>query len=580
MEKFPVDLLLRGARVFNVFRRDFRAWDVAVQDGRFFYCGVEDSAALEPAAVLDATGLWLVPGLVDIHMHIESSMVTPQAFAWALARDGVTTVVSEPHEMANVAGLAGIRAMMAQSAEGPGGGTADIFYAIPSSVPATSLETTGGVIDEAEVRELLREPSVLCLGEVMNFHEAVGPENSRTRRIIRAVREHDASMPVEGHCPRLMGLSLARMLYAGVDSDHTDQTPERMLARVEQGMFVELQYKSLLPDVVACLVEHGLHEHACLVTDDTMPDTLLAEGQLSRVYRRAVALGLPPETALYMSTYTPARRMRLTDRGAIAPGRLADFVLLDDLEAFGVHSVYKGGRLVYDRANPAPEPAITPFPDSFYHSVRLAPLSEKDFTPAVDAPDGEHAFRLMVRSPKLTAVEEGRITLSVKGGEPQWQGGTALLAVFERYGKSSGNRAFGFCGGTGITAGAVAATSAHDHHNLLVMGHNPADMALAANMLIASQGGYAVAHQGKVLAHAPLPIGGILSGKPLSQAAADLATVRKAMEDLGETHLNPLMAFSTLSLAVSPALKLTDQGLVDVRRGCVVGLLADAESAG
>lgn len=569
MATFPVDLLVRNARVFNAYRRCFLDWDVAVLDGRFFYCGKEEIPSLVPREEVDAAGLWLVPGLIDIHMHIESSMITPQAFAWALARDGVTTVVSEPHEMANVAGLAGIQAMMEQ----PTGGCADIFYAIPSSVPATGLETTGGIIDEAEARELLHEPGVLCLGEVMNFHDTVAGD-TRTRRIIRAVREHDPGMPVEGHCPRLMGLDLARMLYAGVDSDHTDQTPERLLARVEQGMFVELQYKSLLPEVVACVVEHSLHEHACLVTDDTMPDVLLREGQLSRVFRLAVARGLPLETALYMSTYTPARRMRLFDRGAIAPGKLADFVLLDDAASFSVHSVYKRGRLVHSLASPLPEPAITPFPKKFYRSVRLEALAENDFIPRVDHADGEADFRLMLRSDRLTMVDAGRVTLPVRGGVPQWQGRAALLGVFERYGKN-GNRAFGFAGGTGIKRGAVATTLAHDHHNLLVMGHNQADMALAANTVIAGQGGYAVAYAGRVLAHAPLPIGGILSDKPLSQTAADLAAVREAMEDLGETHVNPLMAFSTLGLAVSPFLKITDQGLVLVKEGRLVGLLAE-----
>ncbi|MDL2271765.1 amidohydrolase family protein [Desulfovibrio sp. OttesenSCG-928-I05] len=575
MEKFSVDLLITNAKVFNVYRRMFMDWDVAVKDGKIFYCGKETDA-LDPAEVIDAAGKWLVPGLIDIHMHIESSMITPQAFAWAIARDGVTTIVSEPHEIANVAGARGIQAMMDHLAvAGEAGGIVDILYAIPSSVPATDLETTGGRIDAAETAALMRNPNVVCLGEVMNFHDTVSADETRTRRIIHTVKALDESMPIEGHCPRILGLDLARMLYAGVDSDHCDQTAERTMARVEQGMFVEIQYKSLLPEVIECVEKNGLQEHCCLVTDDTMPDMLLTEGQLSRVYRKAVETGLSVENALYMATYTPARRMRLVDRGAVAPGKLADFVLLDDPARFTVNAVYKNGKCIHSTANPLQEPTVTPFPQDFYNSVKLSPLCDADFSPRVDAPDGDATFRLIIRSDKLTMVEEGTVTLPVASGEIAWEGsGTALLACFERYGKGGG-RAYGFVSGTGIKRGAMASTLSHDHHNLMVMGHNKADMVLAANLLIEKQGGYVVVENGKLLAFAPLTIGGILSPKPLSGAAADLAAVRAAMETLGETHVNPLMAFSVLGLAVSPNLKLTDKGLVRVREGRLVSLLAD-----
>ena len=572
MQKFPVDLLVTGSKVFNVYRRQFMDWDVAVKDGKIFYCGKE-TEALEPASALDATGRWLVPGLIDIHMHIESSMITPQAFAWAIARDGVTTIVSEPHEMANVAGIRGIRAMMDHVEGNEAASLVDILYAIPSSVPATDFETSGGSVDAAETRELMKEPKVVCLGEVMNFHDTVSDGETRTKRIIRTVRESDASMPVEGHCPRILGLDLARMLYAGVDSDHCDQTAERTLARVEQGMFVEIQYKSLLPEVIECVERYGLQEHCCLVTDDTMPDMLLAEGQLSRVFRAAVARGLSIENALYMATYTPARRMRLVDRGAIAPGKLADFVLLDDVQSFDVAAVYKNGVLVHSREHPLPEPTITSFPDEYYHSVKLAPLEKEDFAPRAAHPDGDASCRLIVRCDTLTMVEEGTVSIPARGGELLWEGKATLLACFERYGKN-GNRAYGFVAGTGIKRGAMASTLSHDHHNLMVMGHDKNDMALAANTVIENQGGYAVVENGRVLAFAPLTIGGILSPKPLSGAADDLAKVRAAMEELGETHVNPLMAFSVLGLAVSPNLKLTDMGLVRVKEGRIVGLVA------
>lgn len=587
MTRFAVDLLVTNAKVFNVYRRTFMDWDVAVKDGKIFYCG-KDTGELAPKEVLDARGKWLVPGLVDIHMHIESSMITPQAFAWAIARDGVTTVVSEPHEIANVAGMQGIQAMMGQLAAagaagepgepGEAGEIVDILYAVPSSVPATDLETSGGRIDAAETAALLRNPKVVCLGEIMNFHDTVSGEETRTRRIIHTVKALDASMPVEGHCPRILGLDLARMLYAGVDSDHCDQTAERTLARVEQGMFVEIQYKSLLPEAIECVEKNALQEHCCLVTDDTMPDTLLKEGQLSRVYRKAVETGLSVENALYMATYTPARRMRLFDRGAIAPGRIADFVLLDDVRAFDVNAVFKRGKRVHSKAVPLKEPVITPFPRSFYHSVKLNPLGAEDFTPRIAVRDGDAVFRRIIRSDTLTMVEEGVITLPVTDGAIQWEGGgTALLACFERYGKNGG-RAYGFVSGTGIKRGAMASTLSHDHHNLMVMGHGKADMVLAANTVIENQGGYAVVENGALLAFAPLVIGGILSAKPLSGAAADLAAVRAAMEELGETHVNPLMAFSVLGLAVSPNLKLTDKGLVRVREGRLVSLLADEAS--
>ncbi|TVY08642.1 adenine deaminase C-terminal domain-containing protein [Paenibacillus cremeus] len=565
-----VDLLIENINIFNSYFKKFVPGNAAVLDGRFLYIGPKGADSFEAAERLDGQGRYMIPGLVDIHLHIESTMVTPHAFSNGLIKNGVTTIVPEPHEMANVFGLEGIKEMIAASKEC----VADMFYALPSSVPATSMETTGGAIEIEDMDELLRTERIICLGEIMNYVDVITDPDCKTNRILNHMREHYPQLIIEGHVPKLLDLDLHRVIYSGVDSDHTHQTVEGMEARIAAGMFLEIQEKSMTDEVMQYLIHQDVAEHFCFVTDDVMPDSFQRRGHLNHIVRKAIGMGMTPEKAIYAATFTPSRRMRMYDRGAIAPGKVADFVLLSDLEQLTIEQVYKNGTGVYTAGEPynATDCSYT-FPAHFYRSVQLNELEMKDFNVPVEAVDGTHSCRVMLVKNGSTFTEEHIGKAEVKDGQLQWQeSGFGLIATFERYGKG-GSRAYGLIGGDTIQRGAIATTYSHDNHNLLVVGHDPADMQLAANLVIRNQGGFAVVHQGQVLANLQLPVGGILTEAPLEQAAEEVQRLTDAMRSLGYNHYNPIMSISTHSLPVSPALKITDFGLIDVNKGKVVSLL-------
>lgn len=568
-----IDLLVTNVSVYNVFLKRFIQGNAAIKDGRFLYIGDRGTDAFEAARIVDGTGKYMIPGLVDIHLHIESTMVTPQTFSHGLIQNGVTTIVSEPHEMANVFGVEGVKEMIHASK----GCTADILYAIPSSVPATPLETTGGEIDIADIDELLKDERVVCLGEIMNSVDVLRDPNCKTNRILHHIRNNYPNLVIEGHTPKkLVDLELARFMFAGVDSDHTEQAVDSMRDRMANGMFLEIQEKSMTPDIMDVLIHEDVAELFCFVTDDVMADTFVQDGHLNHLVKKAMAMGMKPERAIYAATYTPARRMRLYDRGAIAPNKVADFVLLSDVEQFRIASVYKHGRLAYEAGTAyVQERGERQFPPHFYESVKLQKLAAEDFRVAVEAADGEYLCRVMQVLNGTTNTKELHEPVCVADGELKWEESPyGLIATFERYGKNS-NRAYGFITGNTIKRGAIATTYSHDNHNLLVVGHSQADMALAANTVIADQGGFCVVDDGNVIAHIPLPVGGILSEEPFEEFGQAVKQLREAMESLGYEHYNPIMSLCTHSLPVSPALKLTDLGLIDVHAGQVVPLLVE-----
>lgn len=570
MREMRADKLIKQVKVYNSYFRRFEEGNVAVLDGRFIYIGNRGQETFQTAEIIDGSGKYMVPGLIDIHLHIESSMVTPASFSHGLIRSGVTSIVPEPHEMANVFGLEGIEEMMAVSKSC----TADMFYSIPSSVPATGLETTGGEIDIPEIEVLLQTGEMICLGEIMNYVDVIRAPESKTNRILEYVRTHHPDLIIEGHTPKLLDLDLHQLISAGIGSDHTHQSIEGMTARIAAGMFIEIQEKSMTAEVMDYLIREDVHQHFCFVTDDVMPDSFIEHGHLDHIVRKAIGMGMKPEHAIYAATFTPASRMRMHDRGSISPGKVADFVLLSDLESFAIAQVYKDGNKVYDHTEEhRQERHIGAFPEHFYRSVQLEKLSEADFHIHTSEADGEHSCRMMVVKDGSTFTEEAIVTVPVKGGQVKWEGsGHALIATFERYGKN-GNRAYGLIGGDTIQRGAIATTYSHDNHNLLVIGHSVPDMILAANTVIESQGGFCVVDSGQIKSHLKLPVGGILTEEPLEEVAVQVEELRAAMLHLGYQHYNPIMSLSTHSLPVSPALKITDYGLIDVNEGKVVPLI-------
>jgi adenine deaminase len=569
-----VDLLIQNVNIFNSYFKAFKLGNAAVKDGKFLYIGERGKETFQADQIIEGHGKYMIPGLIDIHLHIESTMVTPETFSYGLIRNGVTTIVPEPHEMANVFGISGVKEMIRASQHC----VADMFYAIPSSVPATSLETAGGSIEIEDLDELLQSEDIICLGEIMNYVDVIKDPDCKTNRILRHIRANYPNLIIEGHCPKLLDLDLHRMIYAGVDSDHTHQTIEGMEARIGAGMFIEIQEKSMTEEVMRYLLEHEVSEHFCFVTDDVMTDSFVSRGHLNHIVRKAIGMGMPPEKAIYASTFTPSRRMRMYDRGAIAPGKIGDFLLLSNLDDFAIEQVYKKGVKVYDSSEEYGQKAQgRSFPPHYYQSVHLPLLTKADFNVSIEADDRRYACRVMMVKDGSTFIEEHTGEVEVREGKLLWEESPyGLIATFERY-ERNGNRGYGLISGDTIKRGAIATTYSHDNHNLLVVGHNPSDMMLAANEVIRNQGGFCVVDNGKVIANLLLPVGGILTEEPLEQTAQAVEQLRKAMESLGYQHYNPIMSISSHSLPVSPALKITDLGLIDVNQGKVVPLLIELE---
>ncbi len=578
--RIPVDLLLTNVRLANVITGEIYPADIAIYQGKIAAVEPPHSQPPRPAAqVMDGQGMLAVPGLIDAHLHMESTLVTPAHFAVGVLPRGTTTVAEDPHEVANVLGAEGIRAMLAASADLP----LKVEYLISSSVPsAVGLETSGGEIGPAEVEALRGLPHVIGLAEVMDGVALIaeaGAPGARLLGILAAMgggnglRGFDSPGVIEGHNPMLRGRALAAFVAAGVDSDHTLATPEDLVEKARQGVTLMLQERYLSAEAIAALASLPMDCGICLVTDDVAPDYLLQYGHLDRVLRRAIELGMAPMYALRAATWNPARRLRLWDRGALTPGRAADLVLTPSLENFEAHRVLVDGKLVAQEGRCRWQPPVQDPLLAYTHTVHLPAQRPQDFVIAAPVEEGRVRVRVMECVPRTTLVQAGEAVLPVHGGQLRLppEGDLAYLAVVERHGRHGG-RAFGIVRGLGLSRGAVATTYAHDSHNLAVMGRSPAEMAAAANGVIETQGGIAVVDGDRLLARMPLPIAGILSAAPVEQAAREVAAVGQALGSLGLEHPYWLMRISTFTLPISSGLRITDLGLVDARERRLVDL--------
>ena len=568
------DLCVRNVKVFNSCFREFNQADVYVKDGLFLYIDQKRNGEVNAKQEIDGRGRYMIPGLIDIHMHIESSMVSPEAFCSYTAGNGLTTIVSEPHEIANVCGKQGIRAMIDSGSKSP----YDCYYAIPSNVPimGRDYETSGGTITCEDMLELKEEEKIICLGEVMNFREIIEENDSEVGKFIDIVHPKQPAYPLEGHCPALKDFDLARFLYRGIQSDHCTHDLEELKQRFSNGMFVQLQDVMITEEVIRFVCENSLYEHFCFVTDDVLPDILYRRGHVDALMRKAISLGMRPEDAIYCTTCTPARRMNLLDRGVIAPGRLADFVLLDDLNSMHIVGTYKKGRCIFNRSRQEEKKEYSLnglFEDTVY-SRKLIP---EDFRIYVEGEDRTVKARVMEINPYSNRTDEVFVQMRVKDNELQWkQTDCRLVMVIERHGRD--NRiAYGFACGSVLKKGACASSYSHDSHNLIVLGNNEEDMLMAINRVIDMHGGICVALDGEISAQIALPIAGLLSKKTVEETALDFEKVRKAFDDQGYEHLNNIMNFTLLSLTCIPVLKLTDRGYLNTETFRIEKLYEETE---
>lgn len=562
-----VDLIIKNAHVFNVYLRKFLDLQVSIKNGKFYWINKE-LPNLKAKKVIDLQGKYLIPGFVDAHMHIDSSMTTPKIMGETILKYGTTTIIADDHEVTNVAGIKGLKEFINEDSP------IDIFFGIPSSVPSTNpeMETTGGKIGVAEVKELLKDPRFICLGEVMNFKDMTSDKDTLIKNIINTCHKIRPTMPIEGHTPAYNGEDLAKILYAGVSTDHTQQTKKLVDEKLRNGMFVEVQLKSMHSDVINTIINNKYFEHVALVTDDSMPDTLL-EGHLNLLVKKAIKMGMRPEDAIYISTYTPARHMGLWDRGAIAPGRVADFSVLDNLKELSIIDVYKNGRSENEIVKTVSKDDY--LPESLINTVKAYKLNKQDLLLKTDLiENGTITANVIQINPVGTFTNHIQKKLAVHNGIVDWKSANlALIIVQERFGLNKGRFSLGLID-RGITGdGAVGATWAHDHHNLMVMGTNLDGILNIQHKLINQNGGYMVAKGNEIIANAPLPIGGVVSNQPIKILGEQVGNIRKNLVELGYKNTNEIMSFSTLSLLVSPNLKISDKGLFEVKSQRKVPLL-------
>ncbi|MGD8276765.1 MAG: adenine deaminase [Gemmatimonadota bacterium] len=544
------DLLLRNARLVNVFSGEIHAADIAIRDGVVVGLGPGRQAR----EVVDLGGRYVAPGLIDAHVHVESAMVPPSEFARAVVTRGVTTVVTDPHEIANVHGLEGIRFML----EDARGAPFTMFVNAPSCVPATHLETSGAALTADDLVTLLDHEGVLGLAEVMNFPGVIAGDDA----VLAKLRAFDGR-PIDGHCPGLGGTGLEAYVAAGIRSDHECTTVAEAHEKLRLGLTVFMReatnarnLRALLP-----LVTAETERRICFATDDRVPADLLGDGSIDHMLRVAIHEGIPPVAAIRMATLNPAEYFCLRDRGAVAPGKRADLFVFRDLGAPRAESVYVAGRLV------ARDGAMTV---ERMHERVAAPANPVQIDrDRLDLTIEAVGARVQVIGavPDQIVTERRVMDATVRDGLAVADPGRDLLkmAVIERHGRNGGV-GLGFVTGVGLHHGAIAGTVAHDHHNLVVIGADDRSMLTAVRAVATAGGGLAVADGEVTMGVLPLPIAGLMSDRPIEEVRDRMAELITVARQLGSPLHDPFMAMSFLALEVIPALKLTDRGLVDVDR--------------
>ena len=572
------DRVFRNCKLVNVQTREvLYGWQVAIAEGRFAYVGADASHCIgEDTEIFDVNGRYLIPGLCDGHMHIESGMLTPAEFAAAVIPHGTTTMFTDPHEIANVLGLEGVRMMHDEALMQP----VNIFTQMPSCAPsAPGLETTGFEISAEDVAEAMGWPGIIGLGEMMNFPGVI---NGDTQMLAEMAETMNAGKTVGGHYASPdRGPAFSAYVAGGAADDHEGTTEEDALARVRNGMRSMMRLGSAWYDVetqITAITERGIDpRNFILCTDDCMAETLVNDGHMNRVVRHAIDCGCDPLIALQMATINTATHFGLErELGSIAPGRRADMIITSDLKTLPIEHVIARGKTVAKDCKITVDCPHYDWPDSARQTVHLGkPLEEKDFD--ILATKGKNTVMTRV----IGVVENQAPTkalnfeLPVIEGCVKASGDVCQIALVERH-RATGHVSNGFVSGFGYTGNmAIASTVAHDSHHMIVVGTSHADMALAANRLGEVGGGVTVFKDGQELALVELPIGGLMSDQPAAEVAARAAKMIESMVACGCNLNNAYMQHSLLALVVIPELRINDLGQVDVTKFELTSVLED-----
>ncbi|ACA40851.1 adenine deaminase [Lysinibacillus sphaericus] len=554
--KLEADFILKNAQVADVYTLTWRKADIVVKNGTIV--ALDHSNRFHAKEVEDAAGSYVIPGLIDGHIHIESSMLTPGEFSRVLIPHGITTVITDPHEIANVAGAEGIQFMLddAQKAD------MDIFVMLPSSVPGTQFENAGATLTAQDLEPFLHHEQVRGLAEVMDFPAVLNGEEGMLQKILLS---KEANLVIDGHCAGLQSEQITGYRAAGIQTDHECVTAEEAIDRVEQGMYVLIREGSAaknLRDLLPAIQSHNARRFG-FCTDDKYVDELMDEGSINYDVAMAIAEGMTPLQAIQLATVNTAECYRLFDRGVLAPGYKADFVLVDDLSTMQAKAVWKNGHKVAENGEMLTSRQEAKVPAHIHHSVHLPSMTKDSL---------QLSFKKGTRANVMEIVPNQLITnhlvidVPVKEGVfvPSIEQDLLKLAVIERH-HHLHTTGLGIVKGFGLQKGAVATTVAHDSHNALVVGTNDEDMILALSRIQEIQGGFVIVADGEILAEMPLTIGGLMTDVPAQQAKEQLAGLHNALQKLNPTlDFHFLLTFSFVALPVIPALKLTDTGLFDV----------------
>jgi adenine deaminase len=551
------DTVIKNGKIIDVFNGEIIDGDIAIVDGYIVGIG-----KFEGKNVVDANGRYVSPAFIDGHVHIESSMVTPPEFAKVSLLHGVTTVIADPHEIANVLGVDGIQYMLDSSKNLP----FDFYFMLPSCVPATEFEHSGAILKAKDLLPFYQEARVLGLAEVMNFPAVQNSEHDMLDKIMDAKK---FGKKIDGHAAGLSANDLNVYMSAGIRTDHESTTAAQAKERLSRGMYLMIREGTVAKDLQHLIpIVNERNSRRCLfVTDDKHLDDLIRDGSIDHNIRLAIQSGIPPITAVQMATINAAECFGIEDKGAIAPGYKADLVLLDDLNSIDISEVYKEGKRYVENGVLVEELKTNPLNESnrLKNSVRFHELSDEHLH--IHVKNNKANVIEIIPNSLLTRHIIEKVDICEQGMfQPSVNNDLLKIAVIERHHLTK-NIGLGIVKGLGLKSGAIATTIAHDSHNLIIAGTNDFDMLTAANAIKEMQGGLIVVNQGKVIASLELSIAGLMSERPYLEVATSLHEIHLALETLGANKdFNPFLTLSFLSLPVIPELKLTDIGLFHVSK--------------